>query len=129
MTLEIKKTRLPAAYNLAICVLASGSKGNATYISDGETSILIDGGLSGVEIKRRLTSRSLTPEELDAIIVTHEHTDHIQGVGILSRRYNLPVYINRKTHQEKRLIRLLGFGVHYKDEKSNETTIQLAIDI
>ncbi len=86
-------------YNLAICMLASGSKGNATYISDGQTSILIDAGLSGVELQRRLASRNLAPEDLDAIIVTHEHSDHIRGVGVLSRRYRLPVYINQKTHR------------------------------
>ena len=86
-------------HKLAVCTLASGSKGNATYISDGETSILVDAGLSGIEIQRRLASRDLPPEDLDAIIVTHEHSDHIRGVGILSRRYNLPVYINPKTHK------------------------------
>jgi len=86
-------------FSLAVCTLASGSKGNATYISDGETSILIDAGLSGIELERRLTSRDLKPEELDAIIVTHEHADHIRGVGILSRRFKLPVYINRETHK------------------------------
>ena len=86
-----------AGYNLAVCTLASGSKGNATYISDGNTSILIDAGLSGIEIQRRLTSRGLAPEQLNAIVVTHEHSDHIRGVGIISRRYKLPVYINQKT--------------------------------
>ena len=94
MNLERKE----APYSLAVCTLASGSKGNATYISDGQTSILIDAGLSGIEIQRRLTSRDLSPEDLDAIIVTHEHSDHTRGVGILSRRYKLPVYINPKTH-------------------------------
>jgi len=84
-------------FSLAVCVLASGSKGNATYISNGSTSILIDAGLSGVELDRRLRSRGLNPTDLDAIVVSHEHSDHIQGVGILSRRYKLPVYINRKT--------------------------------
>jgi phosphoribosyl 1,2-cyclic phosphodiesterase len=86
-------------HKLAVCTLASGSKGNATYISDGETSILVDAGLSGVEIQRRLASRDLSPEDLDAIIVTHEHSDHVRGVGILSRRYKLPVYINPRTHK------------------------------
>ena len=84
-------------YNLAICILASGSRGNAVYISGGSTSILIDAGLSGIEIERRLKSKELCPEDLDAIIVSHEHTDHIQGVGVLSRRFNLPVYISSKT--------------------------------
>ena len=84
-------------FSLAVCTLASGSKGNATYISDGQTSILVDAGLSGIEIQRRLTSRDLAPEDLDAIMVTHEHSDHTRGVGILSRRYKLPVYIYPKT--------------------------------
>lgn len=96
---KVQKPGRSCDYNLAVCMLASGSKGNATYISDGDTSILIDAGLSGVELQRRLLSRDLDPEQLDAIIVSHEHSDHIQGVGILSRRYKLPVYINRKTYQ------------------------------
>ena len=84
-------------YNVAVCVLSSGSKGNAIYVSDGSSSILIDAGLSGIEIERRLASRKIQPESLDAIIVSHEHSDHIQGVGVLARRYNLPVYISKKT--------------------------------
>ena len=82
-------------YRLAVCTLASGSKGNSTYVSDGKTSILIDAGLSGNEIQRRLNSRNLSAENLDAIVVSHEHSDHIKAVGVLSRRYDLPVYINR----------------------------------
>ena len=84
-------------YSLAVCSLASGSKGNSTYISDGKTSILIDAGLSGIELQRRLNARDLAPDELNAIIVSHEHSDHIKGAGILSRRFKLPVYINKKT--------------------------------
>ena len=90
-------THPKADYNLAVCILASGSKGNSIYISDGNTAILIDAGLSGAEIERRLQSRALSAKNLDAILVSHEHTDHIQAVGILSRRYQLPVYINPKT--------------------------------
>jgi len=93
-------------YNLAICILASGSRGNAVYVSGGSTSILIDAGLSGIEIERRLNSKGLYPEDLDAILVSHEHTDHIQGVGVLSRRFNLPVFINSKT--EKAAVSQLG---------------------
>jgi len=89
----------PPDFNLAVCILASGSKGNATYITDGATSILVDAGLSGVALERRLSSRGLTPERLDAIIVSHEHIDHVHGVGILSRRYKIPVYMNRKTEE------------------------------
>jgi len=82
---------------LCFCPLASGSKGNAIYISNGGTSILIDAGLSGIDLERRLASRGLSPEDLSAIIVSHEHIDHVRGVGVLSRRYNIPVYGNVKT--------------------------------
>jgi phosphoribosyl 1,2-cyclic phosphodiesterase len=99
MTIEFNISHNPPDYNLAICVLASGSKGNSAFVTDGRTSILIDAGLSGIELERRLTSRGLSPESLDAIIVSHEHADHIRGVGIVSRRYKLPVYINRETDQ------------------------------
>jgi phosphoribosyl 1,2-cyclic phosphodiesterase len=78
-------------------MLASGSKGNSTYISDGRTAVLLDAGLSGIEIERRLRSRNLCPRNLSAIVVSHEHADHIHGVGVLSRRYRLPVFISRKT--------------------------------
>lgn len=80
-----------------ICVLGSGSKGNCTFIESGETRILIDAGFSGKEIARRLHLIGRTPEMLNAIFVTHEHNDHVTGVGVLSRRYKLPVYINNPT--------------------------------
>jgi len=95
--LHTDTTKKDAKYKLSVCILASGSRGNAVYISGGSAAILIDAGLSGVEIERRLRSKGLYPENLDAILVSHEHTDHIQGVGVLSRRFNLPIYINSKT--------------------------------
>lgn len=81
-----------------VCPLASGSKGNSLFVSCRNSSILIDAGLSGVEIERRLNRVNIDPESLTAIIVTHEHSDHVKGTGILSRRFNLPVYITRKTY-------------------------------
>jgi phosphoribosyl 1,2-cyclic phosphodiesterase len=80
-----------------VCVLASGSKGNAIYVSDEKTAILVDAGLSAIEVERRLRSRDINPDALDAIVVSHEHTDHVQSVGVLSRRFRLPVYINELT--------------------------------
>ena len=83
---------------LSVCVLASGSKGNSIYISDGITAVLIDAGLSGREIERRMGLRNIDPDTLDAVIISHEHTDHVLGAGVLSRRYSIPVYMNEKTH-------------------------------
>ncbi len=83
---------------MQFCVLGSGSKGNCTLIESGKTVLLIDAGFSGVEIRRRLEKIGRTPEMITAILVTHEHNDHISGVGVLSRRCGLPVYANAATH-------------------------------
>lgn len=77
--------------------LASGSNGNCTYIGTNNTKILIDAGLSGVKIESLLNEINIKPQDLDAIFVTHEHIDHIEGVGVLSRRYNLPIYATEGT--------------------------------
>jgi phosphoribosyl 1,2-cyclic phosphodiesterase len=84
-------------YKLVVGVLGSGSKGNAIYISDGTTSILVDAGLTGIEIERRLKQSGVSPGNLDAIVVTHEHADHISAIGVLSRRFSIPVYISTQT--------------------------------
>lgn len=82
---------------LSVCALASGSKGNCLFVSDGDTSLLIDAGLSGVEIERRLAVHDIDPRSLTAIVISHEHQDHIRGAGVIARRYQLPVYISRET--------------------------------
>ncbi len=82
---------------MRFCVLASGSSGNAIYLESEKTKLLVDCGLSGKEVTKRLALRGLDPAHLDGILVTHEHHDHILGVGVLSRKYNLPVYIHPKT--------------------------------
>jgi phosphoribosyl 1,2-cyclic phosphodiesterase len=98
--LKLERPRQCADYNLAVCVLASGSKGNSIYISDGFTAILIDAGLSAKEIKHRLKSRGLSPRDLNAILVTHEHSDHIQAVSVLSRQLKLPIYLSRNIEKK-----------------------------
>jgi phosphoribosyl 1,2-cyclic phosphodiesterase len=84
---------------LRVCVLGSGSKGNCTYIESPEVRILIDAGLSAREIVRRLQRIGRSPEELAGIFISHEHSDHIQGLGALARRYQLPIYANPGTWQ------------------------------
>lgn len=78
-------------------VLASGSSGNACYIETSQSKILIDAGLSSREIIRRLEHINVKPEGLDALFVTHEHSDHIKGVGPLARRLDIPVFGNSLT--------------------------------
>lgn len=82
---------------MRFCVLGSGSKGNATYVEAGGVALLIDAGFSGVEIERRLAALGIAVESLAAILVTHEHGDHLRGVQALARRYKLPVLVSRAT--------------------------------
>ena len=77
--------------------LYSGSSGNCLLIQSNNTNILVDAGVSQQKISAALASFSLTFENIDAIVVTHEHADHISSVGSISKRYDIPVYINSET--------------------------------
>jgi phosphoribosyl 1,2-cyclic phosphodiesterase len=80
-----------------LCPLASGSKGNSIYIGTGFTKLLIDVGLSAKAILARLCDIGVSIEEIDAILITHEHIDHIRGLQVLATRYNIPVFANSDT--------------------------------
>jgi phosphoribosyl 1,2-cyclic phosphodiesterase len=82
---------------IGFCPLASGSKGNCIYIGTVGTKILIDAGLSAKIIIQRLGKIGVDISEIDAILVTHEHTDHIRGLNILSCRYGIPIFANSDT--------------------------------
>lgn len=77
--------------------LGSGSRGNATLIQAGATRLLLDGGFPARELEKRLLHIGVTPQSLDGILVTHEHHDHIRGVGALARRFGLPVWLTHGT--------------------------------
>lgn len=77
--------------------LGSGSKGNATLIQSGETLVLVDCGYSARETALRMDVLGVSPEAVNAILVTHEHSDHTKGVPVLSRKYRIPVYLTRGT--------------------------------
>ena len=79
------------------CPLFSGSSGNALFCQYGETRLLIDAGKPGKKIEEALKSIGADPDSLSGILVTHEHSDHITGVGVLARRFGLPVYATRGT--------------------------------
>jgi phosphoribosyl 1,2-cyclic phosphodiesterase len=78
--------------------LISGSSGNSTYISDGKTHILIDCGMSGKQLAESLSKIGVSPEQLNALLITHEHIDHTKGAGVIARRYGLPIYSTQGTH-------------------------------
>src|ERR1035438_6195371 len=80
-------------------VLASGSKGNCTVVTGGRTRILVDAGLSCREIFRRMRLAGEEPETLNAIVVTHEHQDHVGGLAVTARNLGIPVYFTEGTHR------------------------------
>ncbi len=82
---------------MKLCVLASGSSGNCTFISTGTTRILIDAGLSAKRTTDRLADIGERVEDLNAICVTHEHGDHIAGLRVLQKKHEIPVYVNAGT--------------------------------
>lgn len=82
---------------IKFCSLFSGSSGNSIFLSVKGTKILIDAGLSAKRIVEALCSIGENPSELSAVLVTHEHVDHIRGAGVLSRKFNIPVYANENT--------------------------------
>ena len=77
---------------MEFCTIASGSSGNCTYIGADYTKILIDAGISGKKIEEGLANLKLTGDKIDALFITHEHVDHIKGAGILSRRFDIPIF-------------------------------------
>jgi phosphoribosyl 1,2-cyclic phosphodiesterase len=97
--------------------LGSGSKGNATVVQSGASSVLIDCGFSLRQTERRLDRLGLSATDLDAILVTHEHTDHCSGVGRLSRKYQLPVYLTHGTWSSERCGELHRVEYFYSDDR------------
>ncbi|MGH1439672.1 MAG: MBL fold metallo-hydrolase [Cellvibrionaceae bacterium] len=81
--------------------LGSGSKGNGTLVRHGDCVLLIDCGFTLKETVKRLARLQVSPEQLDAVIVTHEHSDHIGGVGPLARKYKVPVYMTPGTYRSR----------------------------
>ena len=84
---------------MRMTVLASGSKGNSTVISSSRTCVLVDAGLSCRELLRRMAIAGEDPEALDAILITHEHQDHVAGLAVLARKLRIPVFFTESTHR------------------------------
>jgi len=85
---------------MKVKVLASGSKGNVTYVEDKDTRLLIDIGMRCIYVEEKLREMDVDPKTIDAILITHTHTDHIQGLKTFARKYNTKVYISPKMERE-----------------------------
>ncbi len=85
---------------MRICTIRSGSSGNCIYVGSSNTHLLIDAGISGKQIEAGLNEIGITPDDIDAVLVTHEHRDHINGLGVILRRHGFPVYTAAGTYEE-----------------------------
>lgn len=101
------------------CPLASGSKGNCVYIGSSKTKILIDAGLSAKATQERLAQIGVDIADIDAVIVSHEHSDHIAGIKGLAQKYSLPILANSET--AKAVVEQLGFCPKFKIFSTGET--------
>ena len=88
--------------------IASGSSGNCLYIGSGSTNILIDAGISKKKIEEGLSGLGLTGSDIDAVLITHEHSDHVKGIGVWSRKYHVPIYATKGTLMEISRMSSLG---------------------
>lgn len=84
---------------MRLCSIASGSSGNCIYVGSDATHLLVDAGISGKKVETGLRELELTGADIDGILITHEHSDHIAGLGVLCRKYGIPVYATKGTIQ------------------------------
>lgn len=91
-----------------LCPIASGSSGNCTYLHADNERLLIDVGVSGKRVTEGLNELNIDPQTIKGILITHEHSDHIKGVGIISRKYDLPIYATEITWERMRSENMLG---------------------
>lgn len=93
--------------------VVSGSSGNCTLISHKNTTILVDCGLSCKKMEQTLTTLGISPDKIDAILVTHEHSDHVKGIGVASRKYSIPIYATVGTHEKMEVGNLHEKNIKY----------------
>ena len=82
------------------CSLYSGSSGNSLFVETKNTKLLVDAGVSSKKIETALSDINVDPTTLDGILITHEHIDHVQGLGTFSKKFDLPVFVNQETLDE-----------------------------
>ncbi|MDF2944579.1 MAG: hypothetical protein K0S01_3437 [Herbinix sp.] len=93
---------------MKLCSIASGSSGNCIYVGSQNTNLLVDAGISAKRIENGLNGIDIMPDTLQGILITHEHSDHVSGLGILARRYHIPIYATYETARSIQQIKNLG---------------------
>ena len=93
---------------MRLCSIASGSSGNCIYAGSDHTHLLVDTGISKKRIEQGLNTLDVKGEELNGILITHEHIDHIQGLGVFSRKYEIPIYATHGTIEGIKNCKSLG---------------------
>lgn len=91
-----------------LCPIASGSSGNCTYVEAGDKRFLVDIGISGKKVIAGLEELGVAPESINGILITHEHSDHIKGVGIFNRKYGIPIYATAKEWEKLMNDQMIG---------------------
>ena len=111
---------------MKVSVLASGSKGNSTYIETKETKILVDLGMTTLYIEKKLANLDISPEEIDAIILTHTHVDHISGLKVFTKKYNTKVYRTEKMLKDiNEIFELKNYEIINDDFKIKDLAIEI----
>lgn len=109
-----------------ICVLASGSKGNITYISSANTKLLIDLGKSCLYIEKKLNEMSINPVDIDGILITHTHIDHINGLKVFIKKYNTKIYLTQKMYTDlNALFSIINYQIIEDDFEINDLKINV----
>lgn len=108
---------------MRMCSIASGSSGNCIYVGSDTTHLLVDVGISGKRVEQGLNTLELTGRDVDGILITHEHADHVAGLGVIARKYGIPIYGTKGTIEEIKKMKQVGqidedlFQVIKEDEK------------
>ena len=93
---------------MRLCSIASGSSGNCIYVGSDHTHLMVDAGICGKRIEQGLNSLELSAKDMDGILITQEHVDHVKGLGVMARKYALPIYATKGTLDEIRRMGSLG---------------------
>ncbi len=94
--------------SMRVMTLQSGSNGNSIFVEAGGVRLLVDAGISGVRMQSRLTAQGIDPRDVDALLISHDHSDHVRCMGVYQRKFGIPVYVTERTLMAARLRNRLG---------------------